>query len=153
MDAKKPESIYSDPSQGTTIASSLGPTRRWNNNGTTTWNQWYVASCWSTKIKITYEVLDFTERWVVNDNWTYTADLTPFTRELNSAPSSTILLVFYGIDTIANIVRTCVSCDLFSPYLLHRASVDTPLHGSTINFANTFSTYRIFSHRLEMTTI
>jgi hypothetical protein len=115
MDAKKSEPIYPDPSQGTTIASSLGPTRRWNNNGTTTWNQRYVTSYLSTEVQMTDEILDFTERWVVNDNWTYTADLTPFTRELNYAPSSTILLVFYGIDTIANIVRTCVSCDLLSP--------------------------------------
>ncbi|OCH87882.1 glycoside hydrolase [Obba rivulosa] len=46
---------------------------------------------------------DFTERWVVNDNWTYTADLTPFTRSLESDGSQKTLLVFYGLDTIANI--------------------------------------------------
>jgi hypothetical protein len=48
-------------------------------------------------------VPDFTERWVFADNWTYTADVTPFTSGLtNSAQSA--LLVFYGLDTIANIV-------------------------------------------------
>ncbi|KAG6902502.1 hypothetical protein C0995_015694 [Termitomyces sp. Mi166 len=46
---------------------------------------------------------DFTQRWIVNDNWTYTADLTPFTRTLDSAALPTTLLVLYGIDTIANI--------------------------------------------------
>ncbi|KAI0640219.1 glycoside hydrolase [Trametes polyzona] len=44
---------------------------------------------------------DFTQRWVVNENWTYTADLTPLTR--NMSIDARALLVFYGIDTIANI--------------------------------------------------
>ncbi|RPD82731.1 glycoside hydrolase [Lentinus tigrinus ALCF2SS1-7] len=44
---------------------------------------------------------DFTQRWIVNDNWTYTADLTPFSANLTN--DTTTLLVFYGIDTIANI--------------------------------------------------
>ncbi|KAG1889956.1 glycoside hydrolase family 2 protein [Suillus subluteus] len=48
---------------------------------------------------------EFTERWVINDNWTYTADLTPFTRTYQSDPSGKTLIVFYGIDTIANIFR------------------------------------------------
>ncbi|KAJ7750828.1 glycoside hydrolase family 2 protein [Mycena metata] len=45
---------------------------------------------------------DFTERWVFMDNWTYTADLQP---ALGGAinGSDQILLVFHGIDTIANI--------------------------------------------------
>ncbi|KAI0075651.1 glycoside hydrolase [Panus rudis PR-1116 ss-1] len=43
---------------------------------------------------------EFTERWVLNDNWTYTADLTPLTQNITSEQA---LLVFYGIDTIANI--------------------------------------------------
>lgn len=47
-------------------------------------------------------LVDFTERWVVNENWTYTADIAPF---LRSHKQDTTLLVFYGIDTIANIVR------------------------------------------------
>ncbi|KAI0354764.1 glycoside hydrolase [Trametes cingulata] len=44
---------------------------------------------------------DFTQRWIVNDNWTYTADLTPLTQNLSA--DTRALLVFYGIDTIANI--------------------------------------------------
>ncbi|OSD01219.1 glycoside hydrolase family 2 protein [Trametes coccinea BRFM310] len=44
---------------------------------------------------------DFTQRWIVNDNWTYTADLTPLTQNLSA--DARALLVFYGIDTIANI--------------------------------------------------
>ncbi|OBZ70764.1 Beta-mannosidase A [Grifola frondosa] len=44
---------------------------------------------------------DYTERWVVNDSWTYTADLSPFIRKTSDV--STTFLVFYGIDTIANI--------------------------------------------------
>ncbi|KAG6839443.1 hypothetical protein H0H93_005488, partial [Arthromyces matolae] len=40
---------------------------------------------------------DFTQRWIVNDNWTYTADLGPFTRSLDAG--QTTLLVLYGIDT------------------------------------------------------
>ncbi|KAG1812220.1 glycoside hydrolase family 2 protein [Suillus subaureus] len=48
---------------------------------------------------------EFTERWVINDNWTYTADLTPFTQTYQSNASGKTLLVFNGIDTIANIFR------------------------------------------------
>ncbi|KAI0370038.1 glycoside hydrolase [Pilatotrama ljubarskyi] len=44
---------------------------------------------------------DFTQRWIVNDNWTYTADLAPLTQNLSA--DTRALLVFYGIDTIANI--------------------------------------------------
>ncbi|CDO76483.1 Glycoside Hydrolase Family 2 protein [Trametes cinnabarina] len=44
---------------------------------------------------------DFTQRWIVNDNWTYTADLTPLTEDLSA--DARALLVFYGIDTLANI--------------------------------------------------
>ncbi|KAK7000570.1 glycoside hydrolase family 2 protein [Favolaschia claudopus] len=45
---------------------------------------------------------DFTERWVFNDNWTYTADLGPLLEGgLNS--SNRIILVFNGLDTVANI--------------------------------------------------
>ncbi|KAH9885437.1 glycoside hydrolase [Cubamyces lactineus] len=44
---------------------------------------------------------DFTQRWVVNDNWTYTADLAPLTEKLGR--DTRALLVFFGIDTIANI--------------------------------------------------
>lgn len=44
---------------------------------------------------------EFTQRWVVNDNWTYTADLAPFLKE--DRRSEKTLLVFYGLDTIANI--------------------------------------------------
>ena len=55
--------------------------------------------------------VDFTQRWVVNDNWTYTADLSPFVGQTPRSADTThqgnekTLLVFYGIDTIANIVR------------------------------------------------
>ncbi|KAJ7669852.1 glycoside hydrolase family 2 protein [Mycena polygramma] len=44
---------------------------------------------------------DFTERWVFMDNWTYTADLAPVLGPMNA--SDQILLVFHGLDTIANI--------------------------------------------------
>ncbi|KAI0778937.1 glycoside hydrolase [Trametes elegans] len=44
---------------------------------------------------------DFAQRWIVNDNWTYTADLTPLTQSLSA--DARALLVFYGLDTIANI--------------------------------------------------
>ncbi|KAL0576527.1 hypothetical protein V5O48_005447 [Marasmius crinis-equi] len=51
------------------------------------------------------EINDFTERWVAEENWTYTADLAPFFKTLNTTTnsSSQTLLVFWGIDTIANI--------------------------------------------------
>jgi hypothetical protein len=66
--------------------------------------------------------LDFTERWVLisllqkyvtlltrpsqvfMDNWTYTADISPFLKSI-SDEADQILLVFNGLDTIANIVR------------------------------------------------
>ncbi|KAG6839869.1 hypothetical protein C0991_010981, partial [Blastosporella zonata] len=49
---------------------------------------------------------DFTQRWVVDDNWTYTADLAPFRRTLDPKGGQTTLLVLYGIDTVANVVST-----------------------------------------------
>lgn len=48
------------------------------------------------------EINDFTQRWVWFDNWTYTADVTPFLSTLEKEPQDTILL-FYGLDTVANI--------------------------------------------------
>ncbi|KAJ7690198.1 glycoside hydrolase [Mycena rosella] len=45
---------------------------------------------------------DFTERWVFMDNWTYTADLAPIIGSGLDAADQ-ILLVFHGLDTIANI--------------------------------------------------
>ncbi|KAJ7816754.1 glycoside hydrolase family 2 protein [Mycena olivaceomarginata] len=44
---------------------------------------------------------DFSERWVFFDNWTYTADLAPALDSFNA--SDQLLLVFHGLDTIANI--------------------------------------------------
>ncbi|KAK7043101.1 hypothetical protein VNI00_008455 [Paramarasmius palmivorus] len=49
------------------------------------------------------EINDFTERWVAEENWTYTADLAPFFTTVQPSPNDQTLLVFYGIDTIANI--------------------------------------------------
>ena len=44
----------------------------------------------------------------MNDNWTYTADLAPFLNQISESKSKggddKTLLVFYGIDTVANIV-------------------------------------------------
>ncbi|KAF8181359.1 glycoside hydrolase family 2 protein [Mycena galopus ATCC 62051] len=45
---------------------------------------------------------DFTERWVFLDNWTYTADLSPLFDSGFDCGDQT-LLVFNGLDTIANI--------------------------------------------------
>jgi beta-mannosidase len=59
-------------------------------------------------------VAELTERWVANDNWTYTADLTPFIQEYKEEASGKTLLIFYGIDTIANIV--CRIIHLFPLY-------------------------------------
>ncbi|KIP03456.1 glycoside hydrolase family 2 protein [Phlebiopsis gigantea 11061_1 CR5-6] len=44
---------------------------------------------------------DFTQRWIVDDNWTYTADLTPVLSRKESSEKN--VLVFYGLDTVANI--------------------------------------------------
>ncbi|KAA1472783.1 glycoside hydrolase [Dentipellis sp. KUC8613] len=46
---------------------------------------------------------DYNQRWIVNDNWTYTADISPFLKSGSQNSSDKTLLVFYGIDTIANI--------------------------------------------------
>ncbi|KDR78198.1 hypothetical protein GALMADRAFT_138324 [Galerina marginata CBS 339.88] len=46
---------------------------------------------------------DFTERWVVDENWVYSADISPFLKSDAFRRSKETLLVFYGIDTIANI--------------------------------------------------
>lgn len=58
--------------------------------------------------------IDFTQRWIAADNWTYTASLTPFTHDVSTDASHKTLLVFYGLDTIANIVRDlCVHACVF----------------------------------------
>ncbi|KAI0047743.1 glycoside hydrolase family 2 protein [Auriscalpium vulgare] len=44
---------------------------------------------------------DFTQRWIIDDNWTYTADLSSLMKRIPRTDKA--LLVFYGIDTIANI--------------------------------------------------
>lgn len=49
-------------------------------------------------------LLDITERWIVYDNWTYTADLSPFEATLPNDDSGKRVLVFFGLDTVANIV-------------------------------------------------
>ncbi|KAF5390415.1 hypothetical protein D9757_005257 [Collybiopsis confluens] len=49
------------------------------------------------------EINDFTQRWVWMDNWTYTADLGPFFNTISESSTDQTLLVFYGLDTIANI--------------------------------------------------
>lgn len=49
--------------------------------------------------------IDFTQRWIAADNWTYTASLASFTRHVSTSEHDKTLLVFYGLDTIANIVR------------------------------------------------
>ncbi|KAJ7176996.1 glycoside hydrolase family 2 protein [Mycena filopes] len=46
---------------------------------------------------------DFTERWVFMDNWTYTADLAPALNDSAADGFDQVLLVFHGLDTIANI--------------------------------------------------
>ncbi|XP_006457264.1 hypothetical protein AGABI2DRAFT_188899 [Agaricus bisporus var. bisporus H97] len=46
---------------------------------------------------------DFTQRWIAEENWTYKADITPFLQSSAFQSSNKTLLVFYGIDTIANI--------------------------------------------------
>lgn len=48
--------------------------------------------------------VEFTQRWIVNDNWTYTADLSSLLGASHTPEKK--LLVFYGLDTVANIVRT-----------------------------------------------
>ncbi|TBU37489.1 glycoside hydrolase [Dichomitus squalens] len=44
---------------------------------------------------------DFAQRWIVDNDWTYKADISPLTQNLTD--DTRALLVFYGIDTIANI--------------------------------------------------
>ena len=57
------------------------------------------------------EFVDFTERWITDTNWVYTADMTPFTKTL-TRDNSTVLLVFYGIDTVANIASSSLDRQL-----------------------------------------
>lgn len=55
------------------------------------------------------DIVEYWQRWIVNDSWTYTADLTPFAQSVAQNSSQHTLLVFYGLDTIANIVGTLMS--------------------------------------------
>lgn len=68
-----------------------------------------MASVMSSKqyMPLNENGLDFTQRWIISDNWTYTADITPFLSTLSGKTQST-LLVFYGLDTVANIVSRIV---------------------------------------------
>ncbi|KAL1742498.1 glycoside hydrolase family 2 protein [Schizophyllum fasciatum] len=45
----------------------------------------------------------YTERWVFYDNWTYTASLAPLLSSAEVQAADRALLVFYGIDTVANV--------------------------------------------------
>ncbi|KAJ3551099.1 hypothetical protein NM688_g4934 [Phlebia brevispora] len=85
---------------------------------------------------------EFTQRWIVNDNWTYTADLTPFIHTLQGSEASDTpqaeraLLVFYGIDTIANITvaghPVAWVNDQFQQYVYDVTDlVGSPLHGDS----------------------
>ena len=61
---------------------------------------------------------EFTQRWIVDDNWTYTADITPAVSALKDSSDPT-LLVFYGLDTVANIVSSSYSdSNLLIPSLI-----------------------------------
>ncbi|KAL1672792.1 glycoside hydrolase family 2 protein [Schizophyllum commune] len=48
-------------------------------------------------------VNDYTKRWVFYDNWTYTASLEPLLSSSEVQAADRALLVFYGIDTVANV--------------------------------------------------
>lgn len=87
--------------------------------------------------------IDFTERWVIEENWTYTADLAPFTKLLKPTNPQSTLLVFYGIDTIANIV--CFHCLAYPLIFLNSLSHSEAIHslGLTTSSGNTHLTFQI----------
>ena len=55
---------------------------------------------------------DYTERWVFYDNWTYTASLELLLSSSEVQAADRALLVFYGIDTVANVVSTAHTTSL-----------------------------------------
>ncbi|KIL57301.1 glycoside hydrolase family 2 protein [Amanita muscaria Koide BX008] len=83
--------------------------------------------------------LDFTQRWIVNDNWTYTADLTPIINEYNNKENQSNFLVFYGIDTIANITWSGHPVawvnNQFRHYIFDVTDKMTPLADSNLTIA------------------
>jgi len=83
--------------------------------------------------------VDFTERWIADDNWTYTADLSLWRNESVRNPSVKTLLVFYGIDTIANIVRWRTQCIAYYTDFATRLLQVTWLRGSTTNSGNMYT--------------
>ena len=87
---------------------------------------------------------DFTERWVVTTDWTYTASLAPF---LNSSAgrskNARHLLVFYGLDTVANIVSGLFFAFESPLNVLFRQSETEMSPGSIASFGNLFSTLQI----------
>lgn len=104
------------------------------------------SNSFHSNIFISDLLIDFTQRWVVDENWTYTADITPFLKSSAFRQSKKTLLVFYGIDTIANIVRSRTA--YLGPVLRHilsRPSQASRSHGSTINSVNMSSMSRIYS--------
>lgn len=82
---------------------------------------------------------DFTHRWIVNDNWTYTADLTPIINEYNNKENQSNFLVFYGIDTIANITWSGHPIawvnNQFRHYIFDVTDKMTPLADSNLTIA------------------
>lgn len=107
VDTEESERYYLRPrTNPITGAPRLAPRR--NHNRAITGCQWYEHQCISIVLDQPLRLSDFTQRWIVDDNWTYTANLTPLTGSLGgrarSASEDKTLLVFYGLDTIANIV-------------------------------------------------
>jgi hypothetical protein len=97
-------------------------------------------------------LIDFTQRWIVDDNWTYTADISPFLNSQAFKQSKKTLLVFYGIDTIANIVRVFeVIFPLSYADRRPRRSRVNQSHGLITSSASMFTTYPIFSLLLKIT--
>ena len=110
MDAQECERVYRRAREGA-IPGSPRPSRSRDHHRAAPGYQWleliHLPLVHSHAMCLRYSRcgscgVDFTQRWVVNDNWTYTADLAPLTKKLGR--DTRALLVFFGIDTIANIV-------------------------------------------------
>ena len=90
------------------LPSASRPHEGWRHHRAFAGAQWcaYILPFCSIRADRRLYSPDFTQRWITNDNWTYTADVSSFVRSNAFKNAQKTLLVFYGIDTIANIVRS-----------------------------------------------
>ncbi|KAL1711576.1 glycoside hydrolase family 2 protein [Schizophyllum commune] len=85
-------------------------------------------------------VNDYTKRWVFYDNWTYTASLEPLLSSSEVQAADRVLLVFYGIDTVANV---------FLQWVFDVTDIVQTYTGTTNTFGARLPGYRHYLRKIQ----